>query len=312
MRRITEIIVHCSATAEGKHFTAADIRRWHKGQGWADIGYHYVVLLDGTVQAGRPLEQAGAHCVGHNAKSIGVCYIGGLAADGRTPKDTRTTAQKAALARLLVKLQEQFPGASIHGHNEFAAKACPSFDVQKEYGGGRLRSQLSKWGDAATYLLAFGLVLASVIALCAGCTGSRSATRSEQGFREVVREVVRHDTIHHFALRTDSFLARDSFFLRSEARGCTLVVDRTDIRWRDRVRTVHDTVRVGYVSSGTAREAVARDVREEVKEEKESGLMALLKGVAFWLASAFAILVVYSIGAGIVKMIKYWNTPNGV
>ena len=93
MRPIDSIIIHCSATPEGKHFTAADIRRWHKAQGWSDIGYHYVILLDGTVQEGRPISQPGAHCKGMNARSIGICYIGGLAADGKTPKDTRTTAQ---------------------------------------------------------------------------------------------------------------------------------------------------------------------------------------------------------------------------
>ena len=82
MRKITEIILHCSATAEGLDFSVRDIRAWHKAQGWADVGYHYVVRLDGTVQEGRPLEQAGAHCKGHNDRSIGICYIGGLAADG--------------------------------------------------------------------------------------------------------------------------------------------------------------------------------------------------------------------------------------
>ena len=90
MRSITEIIIHCSATAEGRDFGVADIRRWHKAQGWTDVGYHYVVRLDGTVQEGRALSEPGAHCKGHNAHSIGICYVGGLAADGRTPKDTRT------------------------------------------------------------------------------------------------------------------------------------------------------------------------------------------------------------------------------
>lgn len=128
MRTIREIIVHCSATAEGKAFTVSDIRRWHKERGFSDIGYHYVVYLDGTVHEGRPVSQQGAHCLGHNAHSIGVCYIGGLAADGKTPKDTRTVAQRAALRSLVERLARQY-GASVHGHREFAAKACPSFDV---------------------------------------------------------------------------------------------------------------------------------------------------------------------------------------
>lgn len=133
MRKISEIIVHCSATAEGKDFGAADIDRWHKAQGWDCIGYHYVVKLDGTVQEGRPLERMGAHCKGHNANSIGVCYIGGLTEDGKTPKDTRTAAQKAALISLIRRLKSNYPGAKVYGHRDFARKACPCFEAKEEY-----------------------------------------------------------------------------------------------------------------------------------------------------------------------------------
>lgn len=130
MRKISEIIVHCAATAEGKEFTVADIDRWHRARKFDGIGYHYVIYRDGTVHAGRPVERVGAHCTGHNRQSIGVCYIGGCAADGKTPKDTRTSAQRAALVSLVKKLLRQYPGASVHGHNEFANKACPSFNVK--------------------------------------------------------------------------------------------------------------------------------------------------------------------------------------
>ena len=133
MRRIDEIIIHCSATAEGKAFYAKDIDKWHKARGWKGIGYHYVIDLDGKVEKGRPVEQIGAHCTNHNKYSIGICYIGGLAKDGKTPKDTRTKEQKEALWGLLRELLCKYPKATIHGHNEFAAKACPSFNVQKEY-----------------------------------------------------------------------------------------------------------------------------------------------------------------------------------
>lgn len=137
MRKITKIIIHCSATPEGKDFTVQQIRQWHttpkpKGNGWRDIGYHFVIYRDGSVHPGRPVEQIGAHTSGHNANSIGVCYIGGCATDGKTPKDTRTQAQRAALVRLVRELRSQFSGATVHGHNEFAAKACPSFNVQNE------------------------------------------------------------------------------------------------------------------------------------------------------------------------------------
>lgn len=133
MRKINEIIVHCTATAEGKDFKAADIDRWHKAKGWNGIGYHHVVDLDGTVEPARPESEVGAHCLKHNANSIGVVYVGGLASDGKTPKDTRTPQQKAALVKLLTELKHRYPIATIHGHRDFAAKACPSFDATKEY-----------------------------------------------------------------------------------------------------------------------------------------------------------------------------------
>lgn len=133
MRKIDKLIVHCSATAEGRDYTVAQIREWHvKGNGWRDIGYHYVIYRDGSVHTGRPVEQIGAHTTGQNANSIGICYIGGYAADGETPKDTRTDAQRIALRRLVKELKEKYPGATVHGHNEFANKACPCFDVRKD------------------------------------------------------------------------------------------------------------------------------------------------------------------------------------
>lgn len=132
MRRINSIIIHCSATPEGKDFTVQDIDRWHRQRGWQCIGYHYVIYRDGSVHEGRPVEQIGAHTVGHNAESIGICYIGGCAADGKTPKDTRTLQQREALRRLVADLKKQHPGATVHGHNEFAAKACPCFDVKTD------------------------------------------------------------------------------------------------------------------------------------------------------------------------------------
>lgn len=130
MRAINKIILHCAATPEGKDFTVADIDRWHRARKFNGIGYHWVIYRDGSVHAGRAVEQQGAHCTGHNAHSIGVCYIGGCAADGKTPKDTRTPAQEEAMEALVRKLMKQYPGATVHGHNEFAAKACPSFNVK--------------------------------------------------------------------------------------------------------------------------------------------------------------------------------------
>lgn len=133
MRNINKIIVHCSATPEGRNFTVKQIDAWHRQRGFNGIGYHFVIYLDGSVNKGRPLAKAGAHCKGQNKNSIGVCYIGGVATDGKTPKDTRTDAQKASLVKLITKLRQQFPNASVHGHREFANKACPCFDAHKEY-----------------------------------------------------------------------------------------------------------------------------------------------------------------------------------
>ncbi len=134
MRKIDSIILHCSATPEGKDFTLEDIDRWHRQKGFAKIGYHYIIYRDGTVKTGRLVNEVGAHCVGHNLHSIGICYIGGCAADGKTPKDTRTPQQKASLQQLLTQLHREFPEAKLYGHYQFAHKACPSFVVtQSDY-----------------------------------------------------------------------------------------------------------------------------------------------------------------------------------
>ncbi len=78
MRAISKIIVHCSATQEGRDLDAAEINRWHLKRGWNGIGYHYVVLLDGTIEYGRSIYKQGAHVKGENEGSIGICYIGGV------------------------------------------------------------------------------------------------------------------------------------------------------------------------------------------------------------------------------------------
>lgn len=88
MRKINLIIIHCTATIEGRDYTVSTIDSWHRQRGFDCIGYHYVVYRDGTVHEGRPVAKVGAHCAGHNANSIGVCYIGGVD-DKQQPKDTR-------------------------------------------------------------------------------------------------------------------------------------------------------------------------------------------------------------------------------
>lgn len=132
MRKINLIIIHCTATIEGRDYTVSTIDSWHRQRGFDCIGYHYVIYRDGSVHTGRSLYKVGAHCKGHNANSIGVCYVGGVGKDGN-PKDTRTPQQRDALVNLLMRLKRQFPNAVIRGHRDFAAKACPSFDATTEY-----------------------------------------------------------------------------------------------------------------------------------------------------------------------------------
>lgn len=130
MRKITKVIIHCTATPEGRYVTVDDVDIWHRARGFNKIGYHYLIGLDGAICNGRAESEVGAHCLGQNENSIGVCYVGGVAKDGKTPKDTRTDAQKDAIAKLVKTLKIKYPEATIHGHCEFAAKACPSFDVK--------------------------------------------------------------------------------------------------------------------------------------------------------------------------------------
>ena len=139
-RSIDLILVHCTATAEGKDYTVEQIREWHtapkpKGNGWSDIGYHYVIYRDGSIHEGRDVDVSGAHCEGHNAHSIGIVYVGGCEKDGKTPKDTRTEEQKTALLSLLFDLRKLYPDAVIAGHRDYdrKGKRCPSFDAKTEY-----------------------------------------------------------------------------------------------------------------------------------------------------------------------------------
>ena len=133
MRSIDKIIIHCSATQEGREISAATIDKWHKKRGWRGIGYHYVIGLDGMIEYGRPITETGAHVKGHNKGSIGICYIGGLDSVSKTAKDTRTSEQKESLLDLIKTLKKLHPQATVHGHNEFSSKACPCYDANAEY-----------------------------------------------------------------------------------------------------------------------------------------------------------------------------------
>lgn len=147
-RTINHIVIHCSATREGVPVTAAQIRQWHLGQGWSDIGYHYVIELDGRVVKGRKDERTGAGVRGHNSDSIHICYIGGLDRQGGT-KDTRTIEQHRAMTGLVDALNKLYPDADICGHRDLSpdkdgdgvverhewVKDCPCFDVRAWWAG---------------------------------------------------------------------------------------------------------------------------------------------------------------------------------
>lgn len=133
MREITEIIVHSTATPKGMNATAKDIDKWHRLKGYACIGYHFVILKNGTIERGRRIENVGAHCKGNNTNTIGVAYVGGLNEDKQSA-DTRTGAQKIALNVLLADLVKQYPTIrKISGHRDYCNTACPSFDASAEY-----------------------------------------------------------------------------------------------------------------------------------------------------------------------------------
>jgi len=146
MREVKYIVIHCSATKEGVNVSAATIDTWHKRRGWNGIGYHYVIGIDGKIEAGRPVNTMGAHVGGGgNRASIGIAYIGGVDANLKA-KDTRTEAQKKSLIKIIEILKNIYPEASIHGHRDYSVdkdgdgvephefmKMCPCFDAEVEY-----------------------------------------------------------------------------------------------------------------------------------------------------------------------------------
>ena len=133
MRIITLIVIHCSAVRPDQTSSAKKIDEWHKDRGFNGIGYHYVIRSNGEIEPGRPEYMIGAHCLHHNAHSIGVCYEGGLDIRGQ-PADTRTAEQKAAMRLLLEDLHRRYPRAVIVGHYDLdPTKACPCFDAVHDY-----------------------------------------------------------------------------------------------------------------------------------------------------------------------------------
>lgn len=221
-RKITDaIVIHCSATPEGRAHDVKDIRAWHLARGFADVGYHYVIRLDGVVEPGRREDLVGAHCVesGMNRRSIGICYIGGMDIGMKKVKDTRTPEQRRAILELVRNLQRKYgiPDSRVFGHRDFARKGCPSFDVKTM----------------------FAFVIMAVMIIGASC--------SRKVYVPVERTEFSRDTV--FAVRNSVTREVDRDTLRiSEVRD---TIRSESIRWRWRERIVHDTLRE------TARDSVA-------------------------------------------------------
>lgn len=146
MRKINYIIIHCSATPENRPFSCADLEAAHLSRGFLGIGYHYYIRRDGTVYNTRSLARPGAHAIGYNANSIGICYEGGLSAIDGKPADTRTPEQRRSLCLLVHQLCRIYPDSCVCGHRDLSPdlnnngiiepeewiKACPCFDVSTD------------------------------------------------------------------------------------------------------------------------------------------------------------------------------------
>lgn len=129
------IVVHCSATKPSMDVGAAEIRRWHRERGWLDIGYHFVIKRDGSIEEGRKLDVAGAHARNWNHCSLGICLVGGLSEATGKPMDNFTDAQMNTLQLLVRGLKNDMPRADVIGHRDLPGvkKACPCFDVKTWY-----------------------------------------------------------------------------------------------------------------------------------------------------------------------------------
>lgn len=129
MKPILFLTIHCAATPEGRDVKAASISQWDVAK-FGQVSYHHVVELDGTAVRTLADDRRGAHVGGANTGNLGICYVGGVDANGK-PKDTRTPAQRATLKRLVAEYRARYPGIVVRGHRDWPKvnKACPSFDV---------------------------------------------------------------------------------------------------------------------------------------------------------------------------------------
>lgn len=128
MRKIDEIIVHCSATQESSDIGVYEITNWHKQRGYNGCGYHFVIRRDGTLETGRDIKKSGAHAKGHNSHSIGVCLVGGVDKYNKGEMNY-TIEQWQTLEKLIMELKSTYQIEKVSGHRQYANKECPCFDV---------------------------------------------------------------------------------------------------------------------------------------------------------------------------------------
>jgi N-acetylmuramoyl-L-alanine amidase len=131
-KHTNKIIIHYTETVEHQDFDIDDVREWHTLRGFSDIGYHFLIKLDGTVQFGRQIDLVGAHCHGQNYDSIGVCYVGGKCTDG-TLADTRTPEQMKSLETTIAFIRSVYGYIPCFGHNDYSEKVCPGYNVKHEH-----------------------------------------------------------------------------------------------------------------------------------------------------------------------------------
>lgn len=301
-RRIDTIIIHCSATKVGQDFTAADIDRWHRERGFYGIGYHYVIRRDGKIEKGRDVALPGAHCPGWNTRSIGICYIGGLDANGQ-PADTRTKAQKRVLYQLIQELQRTYPSINlVLGHRDTSpdkngngviepfeyVKACPCFDVK----------EFLRVGRSMLFLLLTALLFPFLLSSCKSSESSgnqhievdslvhkASSESNLQAFQSALEQEEEHieQTVYVFRKDTTSGdLSKRHLPLASVIR---TVVDRkssTDSRAAEQVHTM-------------AVDSVKKTSRLEVKKEEK-----LYGKPRWWLWMAVGMFMVIG-GMGVMK-----------
>lgn len=281
MRKIEKIIVHCSAGSQSNK--AADIVAYHLrpiakgGRGWTHPGYHYIIEADGTVVKTLDEDKVSNGCYGHNQTAINVCYIGGvdIAKTGVPPFDNRTPAQRRALEVLLRELRRKYPGARIHGHRDFAPKACPSFDATKEY------SHL-----ALTILMLLAVAMTS----CRTRTEIREVPVSIERYASVV------DSLHRRIARHDSVISRDSVVML--IAGDTLI--REAWRIRERIHSVCDTV------VRLRCDTVMREIPVKVTVREQSGVTESRSRSPFYL-SGFAIILAAAVAMAAWSLRKFFT-----